>query len=313
MLLKRPMNYSASKTPDENFRSGMVALAGRPNVGKSTLLNRLLGQKVSITSKKANTTRFRILGVLNDEECQFVFVDLPGFNTKFKRLVDYSIHKTASAGISGTDLVLFIVESKGWHSQDSAVWRRIQSENIPTIVVISKIDRMEDKSQLLPIMKELTEKTGVTEIIPISAKKGENLTELKSTISQFLPIGPPLFPLDYVTDRDKVFQTAELVREQVFRFYGDEIPYACAVQIEKYEYEGEVLHVHALILVESSSQKKIIIGSGGEKVKRIGTLVRKTLESQLGGQVYLKLWVKVRTQWTDDQHLISNFGLSEAE
>ena len=307
------MIYSNDETEHEEFRSGMIALAGRPNVGKSTLLNCLVQQKVSITSKKANTTRHRIMGVLNEPGYQFVFIDLPGFNTNHKRLVDRHLYKTANAGVSGTDLVLFMVDCRGWHAQDQIVLNRLQAEELPFVVVLSKIDMVKDKNLLLPTIQDIAEKTNSTEIIPISTFKRENIEDLKQVISKHLVPGPPLFPPDMVTDKDEVFMFAEAIQEQLFRYYGEEIPYASAVQIQKYEFEDEVLHVDAVIWVETKGQKRIVIGSKGLKIKQIGTEVRQRIESEMNIRIFLNLWVKVRTRWSDDLKSISNLGLTEAE
>ncbi len=291
----------------------MIAIAGRPNVGKSTLLNRMLGRKVSITSRKANTTRHRILGVLSEPDCQYAFIDTPGYSTQSKRLVDRSIHKVAASGIIGVDLVLFMVESRGWHTLDEPVWRRIQSEKLNSIIVVSKIDRVTNKELLLPVIKEISELTGVTDIVPVSAQKAMNIDRLKSVIAQHLPEGPPLFPAEFITDQDDAFFASEVIREQIFRFYGEEIPYSCAIQIEKFQMNDQVLHLHALIWMESESQKRIVIGSRGSKLKQVGTRVRQILESRFESKVHVKLWVKVRSQWTEDQQLISSFGYSVQE
>lgn len=307
------MNYSASEKTDDNFRSGMIALAGRPNVGKSTLLNCLLQRKVSITSRKANTTRHRIMGVLNEPGYQFVFIDLPGFNTKYRRLVDRSIYKTASAGVSGADLVLLVIDCRGWHKRDADVLKRIKAECLPCVAVLSKIDTVKDKNLLLPVIQRVVERTEIMEVVPVSATRNENIKDLKCVISSHLPPGPPLFPPGVVTDRDEIFQTAESIREQVFRYYGDEVPYTSAVQVQRYEYENESLQIDATIWVETNGQKRIVIGTGGSGVKRIGTKVRMRIESELKIKVRLNLWVKVRARWTDDLRSISNFGLSESD
>lgn len=305
------MNYSAGKNPNPEFRSGIIAIVGRPNVGKSTLINRLLNQKVSITSRKANTTRHRILGVLSEDNCQYAFIDTPGLATKSKHMLDRSIHKVAVSCLAGSDLVLFLVESKGWQPQDTIVWNRIRAEKVPYIFVVSKIDYIQHKENLLPLVEQIASRTGVTEIVPVSATKNLNIDRLKETIVRSLPKGPALFPSDYVTDRDQLFQTSEIIREQVFRFYGQELPYSCAVQIEKYQWRKGVLHVHGLIWTTTDSQKKILIGSGGSKLKQMGTVARSSLENYLDAKVYLKLWVKVRTQWVDDPQHIANFGFTE--
>ena len=310
MPLVELMSYSAGEAVSQNFRCGLIAIAGRPNVGKSTLLNRLLDQKISITSKKANTTRHRILGVLSEPDCQYIFIDTPGYSTRSKRLVDRSIHKVAISGIIGVDLVLFVVESRGWQPQDVPVWNRIESEKLKHIVVVSKMDRVGDKALLLPVIDRISEITGSTDIVPVSAKKNINVQRLKTVIAEHLPESPPLFSSDFITDRDNVFYASEIIREQVFRYYGEELPYSCAVQVEKYEVQNEVLDLHALIWMETESQKRMIIGSGGSKLKLIGTRVRQILESRLNTKVYVRLWVKVRTQWTEDQQLVSNFGFS---
>ena len=307
------MSYFAGEIVESDFRSGMIAIAGRPNVGKSTLLNRLLGQKISITSKKANTTRHRILGVLNESSCQYVFIDTPGFTTQSKRLVDRSIHKVAVAGIVGVDLVLFMVDCRGWRDEDTPVWKRIQSEKLDCIVVLSKFDRVADKTGLLPTVEHISKTTGTTDIVPISAKKNLNIDQLKKVIAERLPIGPPLYPSGFITNQDDAFFASEVIREQVFRYYGEELPYSCAIQVEKFQQLDEIVHLHALIWMESDSQKRIIIGASGTKLKLIGTRVRNILESKLNTKVYVKLWVKVRTQWTDNPQMISNFGYSIQE
>ena len=304
------MNYSEGENTNDSFRSGMIALAGRPNVGKSTLLNQLLGEKISITSRRANTTRHRILGILSEPERQFVFVDMPGFNPRSKRLVDRVIHKTAVASISGVDVVLFIVESRGWQPQDAGIWKQIESEDLPAIIVVNKVDRMRDRQWLLPIIKDLSERTGNSEIVPISALKNENIDLLKSVINQYLPHSSPFFPSSVTTDRDAVFQAGELIREQIFRRYGQELPYICAVEIEKFEQEGDMINLHALVWVETENQKRIIIGANGEKLKNVGISVRMNLESRYECRANVQLWVKSRPRWTDDQRLISYFGYS---
>ena len=289
----------------------MIAIAGRPNVGKSTLLNCLLGQKLSITSKKANTTRNRILGVLNENNCQYIFIDTPGFRTNSKRLVERAIHKVAVSNIIGVDVILFVVDSRGWQATDDIVWQHIEHEKTPVIIVISKCDKVKDKNILLPIIERLAKQTQITDIIPISARKKDNIKELKQLVSRYLPEGPCLFPVEFVTESSVKFHASELIREQIFRYCGDELPYSCAVQIDKYEIEDEARHVHALIWVENDRQKKILIGANGDKLKTIGSKARKNMEIKEELGVHLKLWVKVRAKWTEDQRMISFLGLSE--
>ncbi len=295
----------------KEFRAGIVAIAGCPNVGKSTLLNCFLKQKISITSKRSNTTRHRILGILNEDCCQYVFVDMPGFNINRSKLLDHAIHKTAISSISGVDLVLLILDRKGWRQEDSVIWQQIQSEQLPVVMVINKIDLLSDKTRLLPVIEDLSKRTGVSDIVPISAAKNENIIDLKSVIANFLPEGEPLFPEGVVTDKNERFRAGELLREQIFRRCGQELPYASAVQIEKYEFEADVLNVHALIWVETSGQKRILIGSKGESIKKIGSNMRRQLEKNLGCKVFVKLWVKTRKNWTADQRFVESFGYTE--
>ena len=298
-------------TDKKEFRAGIVAIAGCPNVGKSTLLNCFLKQKISITSKRSNTTRHRILGILNEDCCQYVFVDMPGFNVNRSKLLDHAIHKTAISSISGVDLVLLVLDRKGWRKDESVIWQQIQSERLPVVMVINKIDLLPDKTRLLPVIEDLSKRTGVSDIVPISAAKNENIVDLKSVIANFLPEGEPLFPEGVVTDKNEQFQAGELLREQIFRRCGQELPYASAVQIEKYEFEENVLNIHALIWVETSGQKRILIGSKGENIKKIGSSMRIQLEKNLGCKVFVKLWVKIRKNWTTDQRFVESFGYTE--
>ncbi len=298
---------------NSDFCSGLVALAGCPNVGKSTLLNRFVRRKISITSRRANTTRYRILGILNEAQRQFVFVDMPGYNAKGKRLVDRSIHKIAVASMQGVDLALLLLEPKGLHEHDKAVWHQLRSAGVPTIVVINKIDRLKNRDALLPVIKEIADRTGLTTIVPVSAKKGEGIESLKDCISAMLPSGPPLFPDAFITDKSDRFQVGELVREQIFRSFGAELPYISAVQIEKYTVDENLVELDALIWVETQSQKKIFVGRKGEKIKLIGSNVRKHLEARSGKHALVQLWVKVQPRWTESQRHIEQFGYAEAD
>ena len=295
----------------DSHRAGMIALAGRPNVGKSTLLNCLLKQKLSITSKRANTTRYRILGVLNENNCQYVFVDTPGFDGRGKRLLDKVIHKTAMSSIYGVDVVLFIVDARGWHEDDQSIFKFIDSTKIPAILIINKIDRVKNREQLLPVMADLAQRTEITEIVPISALKRENIDLLKKVLKGYLSESQQLYPEDFVTDRSDRFQVGELVREQVFRNYGMELPYICAVELEKYELGDELFELNICLWVETDSQKKILIGAKGEKLKIVGTKIRMLLEKRFERKVVVKLWVKKRTKWTQNMSLMNQLGYLE--
>ncbi len=292
------------------FRAGFIALAGRPNVGKSTLLNQLIQHKISITSRRANTTRHRIIGVLNESQRQLIFVDMPGYNARGKRLVERSIHKTAVASMQGVDVALLLLECRGWHANDAAVWNQIQTSKVPLVIVLNKIDRLSNRDLVLPVIQDIAERTGQTAIVPISAKKGDNVEHLKDVITEMLPPSPPLFEQDYLTDRSDYFQLGELVREQIFRSYGAELPYACAVEIEKFAVSEDLAELHALIWVETEGQKRIIIGSKGEKLKQVGSNVRQQMEGKFGHKAYVRLWVKVQPRWSDNERYIEQFGYS---
>lgn len=297
----------------KSHRAGLIALVGRPNVGKSTLLNQLMRRKVSITSRRANTTRHRILAVVSEPQRQFVFVDTPGFNAQGKRLVDRAVHKTAVASMHGVDMVLFMVECRGWKPGDAQVWAQIQAADVPAIIVINKIDRLRDRDLLLPVMKDLHDRTSVTDIVPISARRDENIERLKDAVAERLPLSPPLFPEEFVVDKNENFQVSELVREQIFRRYGAELPYVSAVEIEKFEFGGETTELDALIWVESEGQKRIVLGRKGEKLRQVVASVQKEVESRYEKAADVRIWIKIRTKWTESERHVSFFGYSETE
>ncbi len=293
-----------SHTP---FRCGTVAIVGRPNVGKSTLLNHILGLKLSITSRKAQTTRHRLLGIHTTGDTQFLFVDTPGFQQKHINALNKTLNKTVTQVISEVDVILFVVEPTYLSDADRKVMSLLPKEQ-PVLLVVNKADLMEDKSKLLPLIQEFAQEFDFKEIIPISAKKDLNIDELLTTVRSYLPEQPAIYGEDELTDKNERFLAAELIREKVFRLLGDEVPYSVAVEIEQFTTEGKLRRVHAAIIVEKDSQKPMIIGKGGEKLKQISTEARQDMEKLFGGKVWLETWVKVKGGWADDERALKSLG-----
>ncbi|NWO02615.1 MAG: GTPase Era [Idiomarinaceae bacterium] len=297
---------------DENKHSGFVAIVGRPNVGKSTLINRLLGQKISITSNKPQTTRHRILGVDTDDGCQAIYVDTPGMHKEEPRAINRVMNQTASSALKDVDLVLFVVENLKWLEDDKMVLEKIQRSKVPVVLLVNKVDQLKDKERLLPHLQWLNEQHKFDAILPISATHGDNVDELRKIVRSHLQPGYHYYPEDYVTDRSVRFMAAEIVREKLMRFTGDELPYETTVEIEQFgQSEKGTTHIHALILVEREAQKRMIIGQGGSKLKTIGTEARRDLEKLLDNKVMMKLWVKVKSGWSDDERALKSLGYRE--
>lgn len=293
-------------------RCGFVAIVGRPNVGKSTLLNQILQQKISITSKKAQTTRHRILGIETEGNRQTVYVDTPGLHSEEKRAINRLMNRAASSSIGDVDLVLFVVDGTHWTDDDEMVLNKLKRSGPPVVLLINKIDQIRDKGELLPHIKFLSAKHDFAEILPIIARSGEHIPTLKAIVDRFLPDGIHMYPEDYVTDRSVRFMAAEAVREKLMRLTGDELPYSTTVEIEKYEtHESGTTHIHALILVEREGQKRMVIGQGGLKLKEVGQQARKDIERLIGGKVQLNLWVKVKSGWADDERALRSLGYGE--
>lgn len=288
-------------------RCGLVAIVGRPNVGKSTLMNRLVGQKVSITSKKAQTTRQRILGIHTRDSAQCVFVDTPGFQTRHTSALNRAMNKRVREALSDTDVVLMLVEAGRLTAEDRQVMALLP-ETRPVFLVVNKIDRVKDRAALMRFVAEVSALRPFAEIVPVSAKAGHNVEELLRTIERYLPEGPLLFDADDITDQSERQLAAELIREKVFRLCGDEIPYAVAVTIEKFEQEGALRRIFATVLVDRDSHKAIVIGRGGEKLKEISTQARFDMERTFGGRIYLEVWVKVKGGWADDVRMLRELG-----
>lgn len=294
-----------------NTRCGYVALVGRPNVGKSTLLNHLLGQKISITSRKPQTTRHRVLGIKTEGDSQIIYVDTPGLHRIEPKAINRYMNREASQAIVDVDLVVFVVDRLRWTDEDEMVLEKLRAANCSVILAINKVDLIENKSELLPALQKYAEKFPFAEIFPLSALRGHNLAELEATIRTHLPENPHFFPEDQVTDRSERFLAAELVREKVMRQLGDEVPYEITVEIETFKREGKLLTIDALILVERDGQKKIVIGTGGDRIRQIGEEARKDMQKLFDSKIMLKLWVKVKAGWSDDERALRSLGYND--
>lgn len=287
---------------------GYIALVGRPNVGKSTLLNQILGQKLSITSKKPQTTRHSILGIRTEGEYQFVYVDTPGIHQGNKKAMNRMMNKTAISVLRDVDVVAFVVDGTHWQEEDEYVLDLIKQSKMPCMLVVNKVDKIVDKDQLLPWMEEMSKRHDFAAIIPISAKTGVQVDELQAKLQGYLPEGPHLFPDDQFTDRSIKFLCAELLREKIFRFCGQELPYSVTVDIESFKDEGELVRIHALILVDKDNHKRMIIGDKGQKLKEMATSARLDMEKMLGKKVFLQCWCKVKSGWADDDRMLKQLG-----
>lgn len=305
-LINQFFGKSADHAAD--FRCGYVAIVGRPNVGKSTLLNHILGQKLSITSRKPQTTRHRILGIVTRENTQTVYVDTPGIHGEERKAINRYMNRAATSALKDVDLVLFVVDGLKWSPDDDLVMSKIKAAGLPTLLVINKVDEVADKDALLPRITELTQLHGFIEVVPVSALKGHNIDRLQELVAERLPLSPPFFPEDQITDRSSKFLAAEIVREKVMRQLGDEVPYELTVEIEEFKQEGKLKRISALILVERDGQKAIVIGDGGQRLKRIGMEARVDMEKLFGGKVMLSLWVKVKGGWSDDERALKSLG-----
>lgn len=293
-------------TPDTHC--GYAAIIGRPNVGKSTLLNKILGQKISITSFKPQTTRFRILGIKTTEHTQVVFVDTPGLHQDVPRALNRYMNRAAMNAIHDVDVVLFVLEALLWTEDDDWILQRIAKVAKPVIAVVNKVDDIADKEQLLPYLKTLSEKFSFFQIIPVSARRGTYLEQLEAAITRCLPEGPFLFPKDQVTDRSERFLAAEIVREKLLYLTGQEVPHALSLEIEEFKQKDKILHISAVIWVEREGQKAIIVGKNGAKLKEVGTQARLELEKIFAKKIFLRLWVKVKENWSDDERSLRSLG-----
>lgn len=290
----------------------MIAIVGRPNVGKSTLLNALVEQKVSITSRKPQTTRHRILGIHTENNYQAVYVDTPGLHSEEKRAINRLMNRAASSSLGDVELVLFVVEGTRWNEEDDMVLNKVLASEKPVVLVINKLDRVKGREELLPHLQELGKKADFKAIIPISAKQGTDVARVKALVHESLPACEFYFPEDYVTDRSMRFMAAEIIREKLMRFTGDELPYSVTVEIEQFKWQDNgIWQINGLILVERDSQKRMVIGNKGEKLKVIGREARIDLENMLDNKVFLELWVKVKSGWADDERALRSLGYGD--
>ncbi len=287
---------------------GYVAIVGRPNVGKSTLLNQILGQKISITTRKPQTTRHQILGIKTTEEAQVVYVDTPGIHRGSKKAMNRYMNKAAASVINDVDVVVFVVDGLHWEEDDQAILEKLKQVDAPVILALNKLDKLGDRTELLPHIQQLSEKMSFREVIPVSASKGENVESLEATVTVLLPASPPFFPEDQVTDKSERFVAAELVREKLMMRLGQEVPYSITVEIEQFKLKKDVLHINALIWVERENQKMIVIGKKGEMLKAVGKQARIEMEAMFEQKVFLQLWVKVKDKWADDERALQNLG-----
>lgn len=289
-------------------RCGYVAIVGQPNVGKSTLLNHLLGIKLSITSRKPQTTRHKVLGIKTEGNTQLIFVDTPGIHQNRKKAINRIMNRAAESAIRDVDVIVFVIDRLRWDEADMAVAEQLKEVGTPVIVAINKIDRMENRHTLLPLFETMEQVLPGADVVAVSALRGLNLDVLEQAISQHIPVGEHMFPEDQITDRSERFLAAELVREKITRQLGAELPYQVTVEIEDFENRGNIKHISALILVEREGQKKIIIGSSGDRLKKIGQQARLDMERLFGCKVMLNLWVKVRSGWSDDERALRSLG-----
>ena len=303
-------NSTENPIPD-NFVCGYIAIVGRPNVGKSTLLNRLMGQKVSITTHKPQTTRHRILGIKTIENAQFVYVDTPGIHNKTNSALNRYMNRAATTSIADVDIIVFVIEGIRWTEQDELVLDKLAGIEKPVILVINKTDKIKNKDKFLPHIAVLTAKYKFAQIIPVSARTGEAIDQLETAIQELLPISSPFFPDDQVTDRSERFLAAEFIREKLMRSLGEELPYALTVQIEKFENKGHIKRIYAVIWVSRESQKGILIGKGGQQLKIVGEQARKDMEQAFDSKVFLQLWVKVKKGWSDDERALKSLGYDD--
>ena len=293
-----------SETPK---RAGTVAIVGRPNVGKSTLLNRLVGAHVSITSRKAQTTRHRILGIRNDAGAQLVFVDTPGFQKRFNNALNRAMNRSVTGTLSSVDAIVLVVEAWDWDERDDLLLGLLPA-GVPVVLALNKVDRVKDRGKLAQLLAACAAKRDFAALVPVSAEKGTQVDALAAEVAKLLPEAEPIYGTDDITDRSERFLAAELVREKLFRLLGDELPYTSAVVIDSFELEGELRRIQATIFVDREGHKAIVIGEKGATLKRIGTEARIAMQELFGSKVFLELWVKVKSGWADNEAIVREWG-----
>ena len=298
------------KTAAEGYRCGFIAIVGRPNVGKSTLMNHLIGQKISITSKKAQTTRNRVTGIYTDDTAQFVFVDTPGFQTYHRNALNDRLNLNVTEAVSGVDVIVFVVEALRFSDADRIVLKQLP-KNTPVMLVVNKIDKnkAKDAATLDAFIAEVMQEFDFAGYEVVSAKHGLRIANLLAKLKSYLPESVPMYPEDMITDKSSRFLAAEIVREKLFRYLGEELPYAMNVEVEKFDAGEGIYHIYVAVLVDKENQKPIVIGKGGEKLKKISTEARLDMEKLFDCKVYLKVWVKVKSGWADDVRFLRELGL----
>ncbi len=305
------MNPAEARKVAESTRCGYVALVGRPNVGKSTLLNRLLGTKVSIVTAKPQTTRQQVAGIKTTDSGQVVYLDTPGIHEAASRALNRHMNRIAHAALRDVDLVLFLVEAGRWSQQDEYVARALAKAGVPIVLVVNKIDLMPDKTRLLDFLREKVDASRFEKVLLVSAKSGEGVAEIERSVMHYLPFSQPLFDAEQYTDRSERFLAGELIREQLMLRLHQEIPYSLAVEIEEFKRTDKLLRLGAIVWVERPGQKQIVIGKGGNVLKQVGTQARKELEKLFDEKVFLRLWVKVKSDWSDDERALRQLGFDE--
>ncbi len=296
---------------NKEFRCGYVALIGRPNVGKSTLMNYVLGQKISITSHRPQTTRHRIIGIKTTDDVQIVYVDTPGIHDNEKKAMNRYMNRTAGASFKDVDVIVLLVEAMKWTDEDELVIKRLQHVSTPVVLAVNKVDLVKKKEQLLPFIEQIKNKYAFKDIIPLSAIKGDNTEGFEKVISEYLPPSEAFYSEDQITDRSQRFMASEIIREKLMRNLAQELPYNLTVEIEKFTHDGKLLDIAAVIWVERDNQKAIIIGKGGSKLKDMGTKARIDMEKMFEEKVFLQLWVKVKSGWSDDERALNSLGYTD--
>jgi len=292
---------------ERTHRCGHVAIVGRPSVGKSTLLNALVGARISITSRKAQTTRHRVTGILTESDAQYLFVDTPGFQTRHVSRLNERLNRAVRAALAEVDVIVVVVDAARVTAEDRAVLALLPAQ-VPVVVALNKIDALADKRELLPRIAEIAALREFAAIVPVSAERGTDLPALKRAIRSHLPTGPALYGAEELTDRDERFLAAEFVREKIFRQLGDEVPYATAVAVESFEHEGDLRRIRVNVFVDKASQRAILVGEGGERMKAIASQARADMERLFGGRVFLDVWVRVKRGWADNEAMLTRLG-----
>jgi GTP-binding protein Era len=300
-------NPIPESTPVSDFRCGRVAVVGRPNVGKSTLVNALVGARISITSRKAQTTRHRVLGILTSGDAQYVFVDTPGFQTQHASALNARLNSSVRAGIGGVDVVVWVMEAGRITAGDREVFALLPGDDT-VIVALNKVDRVTDRARLLPAIAEIASLRDFAAIVPVSAEKQWQLDDLLAEVRAHLPVAEAMYPDDDVTDRDERFLAAEYIREKIFRLLGAEVPYATSVVIDSFDHKSDLRTIHATVYVEKAGQRAMLLGTGGERMKSIASSARRDMEELFGGKVFLEVWVKVRSGWSSDERMLDRLG-----